>query len=81
MLSMAQVFVLWGLETPCPMLKGAFVAVVFSETGEALKCLRGGCQLSGIPPCPANLRPCRVSEAQPARPAPDSRVPLQPEGQ
>lgn len=81
MLSVAGVFVLWGLETPCPMLKGAFVAVVFSETGETLRCLRGGCQLSGILPCLANLRPCRVSEPRPARPAPGSRVPLKPEGQ
>lgn len=75
MLSVAQVFVLRGLAPPCPVLKGVFVAVVFSGMGERLRCLRGGCQLSGILPCLANLWPRRVPEPQPASPAPASRVP------
>lgn len=75
MLSVARVFVLRGLAPPCPALKGVFVAVVFSGMGEGLRCLRGGCQLSGILPCLANLWPCRVPEPQPACPTPASRVP------
>lgn len=75
MLSVAWVFVLRGLAPPCPALKGVFVAVVFSGKGEQLRCLRGGCQLSGILPCLANLWPCRVLEPQPACSTPASRVP------
>lgn len=60
------VFVLRGLAPPCPALKGVFVAVVFSGKGERLRCLRGGCQLSGILPCLANLWPRTVPEPQPA---------------
>lgn len=76
MLSVARVFVLRGLAPPCPVLKGVFVALVFSGMGERLGCLRGGCQLSGILPCLANLWPRRVPEPQPACPTPASRVPL-----
>lgn len=74
MLSVARVFVLRGLAPPCPVLKGVFVAVVFSGVGERLRCLRGGCQLSGILPCLANLWPRRVPEPQPACPTPALRV-------
>lgn len=75
MLSVAKVFVFWGLAPPWPAVKDVFVAVVFSRMGERLRCLRGGCQLSGILPCLANLWPGRVPEPQPASPTPGSRVP------
>lgn len=75
MLSVAQVFVLRGLAPLCPVLKGVFVAVLFSGLGERLRCLGEGCQLSGILPCFANLWPRRVLEPQPACPTASSRVP------
>lgn len=67
MLSVAHVFVLRGLAPVRPVLKGAFVPSIFSELLVRFRCLCGGCQLSGILPCLANLWLRSALETWPVR--------------